>query len=162
MRPIAGRIKQLPSDWAGSLITSDDPSLAAAVLALLPVGFTWPRTSLCMPVRSYRTLSPLPTQLPGLAVYFLLHLPADRSGLLLATTVPCGVRTFLDHRLPTCVAVRCAAITRLTHSRGLSLRRNDMLRKKPVLYVALGGFYLGQRIGGGGIGTLGTLSLIHI
>ncbi len=100
VRPIAGRIKQLPSDWAGSLITSDDPSLAAAVLALLPVGFTWPRTSLCMPVRSYRTLSPLPTQLPGLAVYFLLHLPADRSGLLLATTVPCGVRTFLGPRQP--------------------------------------------------------------
>ena len=38
--------------------------------------------------------------LRAVAVYSLLHFPADRSGLLLATTVPCGVRTFLDLRLP--------------------------------------------------------------
>lgn len=34
------------------------------------------------------------------AVYFLLHLPAGRPGLPLAITVLCGVRTFLDSRLP--------------------------------------------------------------
>ncbi|BAV23848.1 hypothetical protein CGBL_0121330 [Corynebacterium glutamicum] len=34
-----------------------------------------------------------------MAVYSLLHFPADRSGLLLTTTVLCGVRTFLGRRL---------------------------------------------------------------
>ena len=63
-----------------------------------------------MLVRSYRTLSPSPahpTQLLAtgtLAVYFLLHLPAGRPGLLLATIVLCGVRTFLDLHLHLLVA----------------------------------------------------------
>ena len=63
------------------------------------------------------------------AVYFLLHFPADRSGLLLATTVPCGVRTFLDPRLPHIWVVRSAAAARPAHSRGTAyafrrLKRN--------------------------------------
>lgn len=33
------------------------------------------------------------------AVYFLLHVPSGRPGLLLATSVLCGVRTFLDDGL---------------------------------------------------------------
>ena len=35
-------------------------ALKAGALALLPVGFTWPPVSPQTPVRSYRTLSPLP------------------------------------------------------------------------------------------------------
>lgn len=42
------------------------------------------------------------------AVYFLLHLPAGCPGLLLATIVLCGVRTFLDlHLRHTVVGVVC-------------------------------------------------------
>ena len=44
-------------------------------------------------VRSYRTISPLPGR--GPAVSFLWHFPSARAGLVLPTTVPCPVRTFL-------------------------------------------------------------------
>lgn len=100
--PIAERLKQLPSDMGGQPHrVRRSPPHTAGILALLPVGFTWPRVSPPAPVRSYRTLSPSPAYPVGSrAVYFLLHFPADRSGLPLATTVPCGVRTFLDLRLP--------------------------------------------------------------
>ena len=46
------------------------------------------------PVRSYRTVSPLP-RLRG-AVYFLLHWPSGHPASPLASTLPCGVRTFLS------------------------------------------------------------------
>ena len=70
--------------------------------ALLPVGFTQLPPSLTVLVRSYRTVSPLPETSHAMspAVYFLLHLPAGRPGLLLATTVLCGVQTFLGVRWP--------------------------------------------------------------
>ena len=35
-----------------------------------------------------------------LAVYFLLHVPAGHPGWALPTVLPCGVRTFLDTRVP--------------------------------------------------------------
>ncbi len=93
--------------------------------ALLPVGFTQPPPSLTVPVRSYRTFSPLPCAYTApkrkwrhAAVYFLLHLPAGYPGLLLATTVLCGVRTFLGPRLaPGRGPVRRNAFTRSAHSR---------------------------------------------
>ena len=44
-------------------------------LALLQVGFTLPRRVTTRAVRSYRTLSPLPTNRGLLAVYSLLHFP---------------------------------------------------------------------------------------
>jgi hypothetical protein len=55
-------------------------------------------------VVSYTTVSPLPgprvrefrTGERGRAVCFLWHCPAGLPGLPLATTLPCGVRTFLD------------------------------------------------------------------
>jgi len=62
-------------------------------LALLRVGFTEPLRSPGMLVSSYLTVSPLPDRSP--AVCFLWHFPAGRPGLLLATTLPYGVRTFL-------------------------------------------------------------------
>jgi hypothetical protein len=63
-------------------------------LALLRVGFTEPSRSPGMLVGSYSTVSPLPGRL-GPAVCFLWHCPAGHPGLPLATTLPCGVRTFL-------------------------------------------------------------------
>ena len=93
--PIAGRLKQLPSDWAGSL----HPTTSALRRGLLPCS----RWGLPGHLRHRRCrcalTAPFHPDLVAEAVYFLLHFPADRSGLLLATTVPCGVRTFLDPRL---------------------------------------------------------------
>ena len=48
-----------------------------------------------MLVVSYTTVSPLPGGVRQ-AVCFLWHCPAGRPGLPLATTLPYGVRTFLD------------------------------------------------------------------
>src|SRR5262249_29365616 len=47
-------------------------------------------------VSSYLTISPLPTDRGRPAVCFLLHFPWNRSRWALPTTLPCGVRTFLD------------------------------------------------------------------
>ncbi|SCG45755.1 hypothetical protein GA0070213_103159 [Micromonospora humi] len=63
-------------------------------LALLRVGFTEPPRSPGVLVGSYPTVSPLPSR-DGPAVCFLWHCPAGHPGLPLATTLPCGVRTFL-------------------------------------------------------------------
>jgi len=71
-----------------------------ACLALLPVGFAWPATSLPPPVVSYTTLSPLPRLRE--AVCFLLHLPSGHPAWLLASTVPCGGRTFLGWDRTSC------------------------------------------------------------
>src|SRR5699024_11241106 len=65
---------------------------------LLPVGFAWPPPSPEALVGSYPTVSPLPVppiSRRPLAVCFLWHFPARRRGWPLATTVLCGVRTFL-------------------------------------------------------------------
>ena len=85
---------------SAGLLPKDEP-----LLVLLPVGFTEPSTSPTMLVSSYLTVSPLPA-LPHpkasepLAVCSLWHCPARRRGWLLATTVLCGVRTFLSSCLP--------------------------------------------------------------
>jgi hypothetical protein len=47
-------------------------------------------------VRSYRTVSPLPSRLRGAAVCSLWHCPAGCPDWPLASTLPCGGRTFLD------------------------------------------------------------------
>ncbi len=51
-----------------------------------------------VPVRSYRTFSPLPRRTR--AVYFLWHFPWDRSHRGLPGTLPCGARTFLPRDIP--------------------------------------------------------------
>ena len=63
------------------------------------------------PVRSYRTVSPLPVRDSRVAapsaVCSLLHFPAGFPGWALPTAVPCGVRTFLEEsfrRLRDCLA----------------------------------------------------------
>ena len=68
-------------------------------LTLLRVGFTEPAGSPRPLVRSYRTVSPLPVRDPGAtpsAVCSLWHCPAGRPDWPLASTLPCGVPTFLD------------------------------------------------------------------
>ena len=52
------------------------------------------------PVRSYRTLSPLPVLLaePS-AVFSLLHFPSPYDARVLPGTLPCGARTFLQRTL---------------------------------------------------------------
>ena len=47
-------------------------------------------------VRSYRTVSPLPSCSRRAAVCSLWHCPAGRPDWRLASTLPCGGRTFLD------------------------------------------------------------------
>ena len=66
-------------------------------LALLRVGFAEPPGSPRALVRSYRTVSPLPVRLAApSAVCSLWHFPAGRPDWPLASTLPCGVPTFLD------------------------------------------------------------------
>ena len=68
------------------------------LLTLLRVGFAKPPQSPAVLVVSYTTVSPLPGLL--LAVCSLWHFPAGRPGWVLPTTLPCGVRTFLDTCVP--------------------------------------------------------------
>ncbi len=69
------------------------------LLVLLRVGFAEPPQSPAVLVVSYTAVSPLPVRRP--AVCSLWHYPAGRPGWVLPTTLPCGVRTFLDNwRLP--------------------------------------------------------------
>ena len=68
------------------------------LLTLLRVGFAKPPQSPAVLVVSYTTVSPLPGLL--LAVCSLWHFPAGRPGWELPTTLPCGVRTFLDTFMP--------------------------------------------------------------
>ena len=67
-------------------------------MTLLPVGFAEPRQSPAALVVSYTALSPLPRSLE--AVCSLWHCPAGHPGWALPTTVPWGVRTFLDACAP--------------------------------------------------------------
>ena len=72
-------------------------------LVLLQVGFTMPRRVTTRAVRSYRTISPLPSR--GQAVYFLWHFPWARALQALPGTLPAGARTFLPVRtLSDCLA----------------------------------------------------------
>src|SRR5215217_674322 len=72
---------------------------------------TWPCTGWGLPgrrvtappVRSYRTFSPLPPtssrEARRVGGLFLWHFPAGFPGSDFPTTLPCGVRTFLERRL---------------------------------------------------------------
>ncbi len=84
--------------------------MAPDFLTLLRVGFTEPVRSPGPLVVSYTTVSPLPFR--GTAVCSLWHFPAGHPGWLLATTLPCGARTFLG--APP-VPGRCDAVARPAH-----------------------------------------------
>ena len=64
---------------------------------LLRAGFTQPPRSPGVLVRSYRTVSPLPRSKAWRSVFCGTN-PAGHPGLPLATTLLCGVRTFLGKR----------------------------------------------------------------
>ena len=66
-------------------------------LVLLQVGFAVPPNVATGAVRSYRTLSPLPSLhcCSAWAVCSLLHFPWARAPQALPGTLPCGARTFL-------------------------------------------------------------------
>ncbi len=69
-------------------------------LVLLQVGFSLPRHVAMRAVRSYRTISPLPSAETDLAVYFLWHFPSTRAAQALPGTLPAGARTFLPRTHP--------------------------------------------------------------
>src|ERR1700722_12749635 len=65
-------------------------------LVLLQVGFAVPPGVAAGAVRSYRTISPLPSPLARrLGGIFLLHFPWARAPQALPGTAPSGARTFL-------------------------------------------------------------------
>ena len=67
----------------------------ACCSVLLRVGFTEPTQSPASLVSSYLTFSPLPPRKVEV-VCFLWHYPSGYPGWLLAITLPCGARTFLE------------------------------------------------------------------
>ena len=74
------------------------PRCAAGASPIRPCsGWGLPSRPVTRPlVRSYRTVSPLPPRSRGVAVCSLWHCPAGRPDWRLASTLPCGGRTFLD------------------------------------------------------------------
>jgi hypothetical protein len=70
---------------------------AAPLFALAPGGACRAASVTRGAVRSCRTVSPLPAREP--AVCFLWRCPASRLGWPLASTLPCGARTFLPRRI---------------------------------------------------------------
>jgi hypothetical protein len=97
---VSSRGTRWPSICAAHLGTAPKSGRATRVprLALLRVGFTEPAGSPRSLVRSYRTVSPLPVRgrPPPSAVCSLWHCPAGHPDWPLASTLPCGVPTFLD------------------------------------------------------------------
>ena len=87
-----GLVRSTRRRWAGN-----PPARTAgwqSFSILLRVGFAEPPQSPAVLVVSYTTVSPLPRSRG--AVYSLWHFPAGHPGWALPTTLPCGVRTFLD------------------------------------------------------------------
>ena len=84
-----------PQARAGRPRTPAQNDLRRSFSTLLRVGFTEPSRSPGMLVVSYTTVSPSPTGRTRSAVCSLWHCPAGHPGSLLATTLPCGARTFL-------------------------------------------------------------------
>jgi hypothetical protein len=108
-RPVTIHLCGLPGRCSRGSGRAAQPSC----LALLPEGFAEPRRSLAVLVRSYRTVSPLPVARGPIGGLSLLHCPSGRPDLARASTVPCGVPTFLDRRTAT------TAVTRPTHRRSV-------------------------------------------
>jgi hypothetical protein len=73
----------------------------SALLGLAPSGVTEPCESPRTLVRSYRTVAPLPvTGCPAHRRFLSVAHPSRRRDLALASTLPCGVPTFLDTVVP--------------------------------------------------------------
>ena len=76
-----------------------DEQPQCACFALLPVGFAWPQTLLPAPVVSYTTFSPSPSGFRQRHSVLCGTFPSGHPAWLLASTVLCGGRTFLDANL---------------------------------------------------------------
>jgi hypothetical protein len=109
---VTRRLEQPTRDFPG-LSTGSARAAPLPLLGLAPGGVYHATSVTSRPVRSYRTLSPLPV--PAVArwpsaVCFLWHFPAPRGVRALPGTLPCGARTFLgrlvgdrgSHSLPVC------------------------------------------------------------
>jgi len=108
-RPVGGILSTLrrglgghPSErstWGWCIRRCTGRAARTPCSTLLRVGFTEPPGSPRTLVRSYRTVSPLPVrdlEASPSAVCSLWHFPAGRPDWPLASTLPCGVPTFLD------------------------------------------------------------------
>ena len=71
---------------------------------LLRVGVAEPPRSPSTLVRSYRTVSPLPVPSRAIGGLLSVALPTGHPVLALASTLPCGVPTFLDGQVPAAAA----------------------------------------------------------
>ena len=93
---VAGRLEQLPADIGRAALKTPAPGAPVVRPRCLAPGgvylagpVTWPAGALLPHPFTLTTPS-------GVAVSSLLHVPSGHPGLPLATTVLCGVRTFLD------------------------------------------------------------------
>lgn len=138
-RPVSGILSGTSRRRGGhpSMRPTWGPVAGPAVpgLALLRAGVAKPPGSPRTLVRSYHTVSPLPVRPTGLppgdppsAVCSLLPDPTGHPVLALASTLPCGVPTFLD---PCPVTRTRTAATRSTHRRTIV----PADRTEPVLKV---------------------------
>ena len=81
---------------------SDGAGHPSSLFGLAPGGVCRATSVTGRPVRSYRTLSPLPVphrEAGPSAVYSLLHFPSPYGARALPGTLPCGARTFLRRRV---------------------------------------------------------------
>ncbi len=67
---------------------------SCSLFSLAPGGVCHANRVAAIPVRSYRTISPLPRRAE--AEFFLWHYPRGRPHRALPGTLPCGARTFLQ------------------------------------------------------------------
>ena len=119
------------SDLPGSLCGPQLPAEAGALpyLVLLQAGFAVPSNVATDAVRSYRTVSPLPSAhfCAAWAVCFLLHFPWARAPQALPGAVPCGARTFLCLLAKTAIAWPTPAHTLVPREPRLKSRRRARL-----------------------------------
>ena len=82
----------LPEDGAGRPFSVHRSGRTVPLFGLAPGGVCPTPALLRAPVRSYRTISPLPRKRGGM---FLWHFPSSRLARVLPGTLPGGARTFL-------------------------------------------------------------------
>ena len=92
-----------PGDSSGLLAPSIEMN-SCSLFSLAPGGVYQAVRVAASPVRSYRTISPLPRRTR--AVSFLWHFPWGHPHRVLPGTLPCGARTFLQRepRFPPAIA----------------------------------------------------------
>ena len=94
---------------------SDGAGHPSSLFGLAPGGVCHATSVTGRPVRSYRTLSPLPVphrEAGPSAVYSLLHFPSPYGARVLPGTLPCGARTFLRRScMAKAVAPRRSSLT---------------------------------------------------